>query len=670
MKRNYRNIVALILITSVCVLSGCIKVLSTDPANGSTSVPLNKSVRIILNREANPDTVKAGTLIVKDDSNRAVAGEIICSGKEILFTPQTLFAKGMKYSVTLKKQIKDKIGIGLKEYTFSFATASSSPEPLLMPHVLSVSPADGSSNIAFDASIRVKFDTPLLVSSVNSKSFIVKDSYGTSLNGDFSFSGDMKSLTFRPASPFSFMTKYNILLESMISSNIGIRLERSLGFSFTTEAEKKWDTPTPFLINNSTFGGTADLAMDNNGNAIVVFEEYDNLNHWVSRCEFRNKAWGEVEKMSISGNNASYPKVVMNDNNEAIIIWTEWYETYTGEGEDPVYTQELFSSSYKNGEWSVPERVEGMDNCISIALSNNGDAILTGYTLDDMYYINITGLELKEFIDGSWNNTLVKKIDTEEYCARNVQLEIDDSGNAIVTWLKDDYRECPSFFMKRNSHIWTEPEEIKSDALEKTILVLNRYGDLIADGILNKLFSWLLDPVRAEKNTKNNIIRRDVSEENGYHLTKKGDSVFLSWREYYHSHLALNNDRFYSYSSEYIDGEWTAPMLATNMSICKMDTWNLARPFRLDIDGRDNAVLAWPQREDQSGNFWSRDYGYYRIFRNEYRSGIWNYESKQISTAGRYSDYPKVAMDRKGNAIIIWQEWDGSKWQVFKNEYR
>jgi hypothetical protein len=32
--------------------------------------------------------------------------------------------------------------------------------------------------------------------------------------------------------------------------------------------------------------------------------------------------------------------------------------------------------------------------------------------------------------------------------------------------------------------------------------------------------------------------------------------------------------------------------------------------------------------------------------------------------------YSKIAMDKKGNALIIWQEWDGSKWQIFKTEYR
>ena len=146
--------------------------------------------------------------------------------------------------------------------------------------------------------------------------------------------------------------------------------------------------------------------------------------------------------------------------------------------------------------------------------------------------------------------------------------------------------------------------------------------------------------------------------------------MFFAWREYFNAYQTYNKNRFYIYSAEYIDGEWTAPMLATKMSICKLDIWNLARPFRLDIDGRGNAVMAWPQREDQSGTYWIRDYGCYRIFRNEYRSGIWNYDTKQISTEGRYSDYPRVAMDMKGNAIIIWQEWDGSRWQLFKTEYR
>jgi hypothetical protein len=667
MKTKSGNLLTAVLISALIVLSGCIKVVSTDPADGSRDVPVNKTVSIIFNTKVNPDTVNAGTLIVKDGSGRIIPGDITCSGKEILFTPQNLFAKGTEYSVTLKKQIKDKIGTGLKEYAFSFTTASSTPDPSSMPHVLSVSPADGSTNIAFDASIMVKFDTAILGSSVNSKSFVVKDSEGTRINGDFSFSGDMKSLIFRPASPLAFLTEYNVRLENMISSNKGIRLEKSSGFSFTTETEKKWDNPGPVLTDSETSEGAPDLAMDNNGNAIIVFVECDNQKSWISRCEFRNGAWGPVERISSSRNDAGTPKVVMNDKNEAMIVWTEWYATYTSEEEDPVYTEELFSSSYRDGHWSSPELVQGLNNYISVALGNNGDAILAGHLVDGL---NLVGLGLKEFKDGSWNNIPLKEIDTDEYNAINVQLEIDDSGDAIVTWLKDDNEERPSFFMKRNSYIWTEPVEIKPDTLEKTIPVSNRYEELIADGILNKIFSWMLDPVRTGSDMRINLVRRGTSEENGYHLAKKGDSVFLSWREYYTAYQTYNKNRYYTYSAEYIDGEWTDPMLATNMSICKLDIWNLGKTFRLDIDGRGNAVMAWPQREDQSGTFWFRDYGCYRIFRNEYRGGIWNYESKQISTAGRYSDNPKVAMDRKGNAIIVWQEWDGSRWQLFKTEYR
>jgi hypothetical protein len=668
MKKNYRNILTVVFLISVFLLGGCIKVISTDPADGSEGVPVNKAVRMVLNREVNPGTVNAGTLIVKDSSGSIIPGDIVCNGKEVFFTPQTLFAKGTKYSVTLKKQIKDKMGTGLKEYLFSFTTASSSPDPSLMPHVLSVSPSDGSTGIAFDAPVRVRFDTAVLGSSVNSKSFVVTDGEGTRINGNFSFSDDMKSLSFIPVNPFAFLTEYTVRLENKISSNKGIRLEKGISLSFTTEAEKKWNTPAAFMTDNGTFGGYADLAMDSNGNAIVAFVEVDDVKSWISRCEFRNGAWGGVQKISMSRNNAGAPKVVMNDNDEAIIVWTEWDKTYTGEDENPVYTQELFSSLYRNGEWSSPELVQGMNNYISIALGNDGDAILAGYLLDDNF--NILGLGIKEFRDGSWNNMPLKKIDTNEYNVINVQLEIDDSGDAIVTWLKDDNNDRPSFFMKRNSHIWTGPEEIKTDTFDKTIPILNRYGDNVADGILNCIFSWIIDPVRSGSDTSINIVRRDTTEENGYHLAKKGDFVFLAWREYFTAYQTYNKNRYYTYSAEYINGEWTVPMLATNMSICKLDIWNLARAFRLDIDGRGNAVMAWPQREDQSGTYWFRDYGCYRIFRNEYRSGIWNYESQQISTAGRYSDYPRVAMDRKGNAIIIWQEWDGSRWQLFKTEYR
>lgn len=41
-----------------------------------------------------------------------------------------------------------------------------------------------------------------------------------------------------------------------------------------------------------------------------------------------------------------------------------------------------------------------------------------------------------------------------------------------------------------------------------------------------------------------------------------------------------------------------------------------------------------------------------------------------VSPDGTIADYPDVAVDRAGNALVAWRQWDGSNWQVYLSERR
>jgi hypothetical protein len=64
---------------------------------------------------------------------------------------------------------------------------------------------------------------------------------------------------------------------------------------------------------------------------------------------------------------------------------------------------------------------------------------------------------------------------------------------------------------------------------------------------------------------------------------------------------------------------------------------------------------------------------YGQIFRSEYHNGSWmnpNNIADNISPDGGDADYPNVAVDNDGNALIVWRQSDGSNTQVFVSEYR
>ena len=115
------------------------------------------------------------------------------------------------------------------------------------------------------------------------------------------------------------------------------------------------------------------------------------------------------------------------------------------------------------------------------------------------------------------------------------------------------------------------------------------------------------------------------------------------------------------FMSEYRNGNWTHPAdLNDNIS---PDGRDVSEGPRAAMDGSGNALVVWHQA-DGTGS---------KIFMSEYRGGSWTHPSTvtdNISTDGQDASNPQVAMDGSGNAIIVWEQYDGADWQIYMSEYR
>ncbi|MCD6497139.1 MAG: hypothetical protein J7M25_02410 [Deltaproteobacteria bacterium] len=81
------------------------------------------------------------------------------------------------------------------------------------------------------------------------------------------------------------------------------------------------------------------------------------------------------------------------------------------------------------------------------------------------------------------------------------------------------------------------------------------------------------------------------------------------------------------------------------------------------MDDNGNAIIVWQQSDGSS----------LQIFKAEYRNGQWTIPADltdNIGPDGQDAVGPEVAMDDNGNAIIVWEQSDGSNIQIFKSEYR
>lgn len=99
-------------------------VVSTDPANDATNVPVNKTLTVTFSEDVQEGPAY-GSISVKDASGNAVAVTKSIAGKVLTIRPNADLAYSTKYTVTIPAgAVKDVAGNELaKAYVFSFTTA-------------------------------------------------------------------------------------------------------------------------------------------------------------------------------------------------------------------------------------------------------------------------------------------------------------------------------------------------------------------------------------------------------------------------------------------------------------------------------------------------------------------------------------------------------------------
>ncbi len=112
--------------------------------------------------------------------------------------------------------------------------------------------------------------------------------------------------------------------------------------------------------------------------------------------------------------------------------------------------------------------------------------------------------------------------------------------------------------------------------------------------------------------------------------------------------------------SEYRNGTWAHPV-DTDDSILP-DFQYVYNPS-VAISDNGDSLIVWNQSDN------SRD----QVFLSEYRNGTWTHpvdSSDNISPNGNDVNNPKAYINASGESLIVWQQFDGSNNQIFMSEYR
>jgi hypothetical protein len=376
--------------------------------------------------------------------------------------------------------------------------------------------------------------------------------------------------------------------------------------------DKVWTYPSDLDNNISPDAQNAwypSCAMDNNGNALLVWEQYNGQDNQIFMSEYRDGVWTHPEHLqdniSLEGNNARYVKAAMDNNGNALVVW----EQSNGS------TYQIYKSEYRDGIWTHPQHLgdnlspEGQDaGNPQVAMSDSGHALVVWTQSDGMN----DQIFKSEYRDGVWTHPehLKDNICPDGQDAGEPQAAMDEGGDAVIVWTQSDGTEDHIYKSEYHEGMWTYPFHL---------------GDHIS-------------------REGGDAGQPDVAMESG------GDAIVV-WKQAVLQEIHV-------YKSVYQEGVWTHP--AHQGEYFSPAGGNASHPD-VAMEGSDHALVVWKQTVE----------GEDRIFKSEYREGVWTHPSSKtdyISPTGPNALSPKVSIDPSGNAIVVWMQLDGSNFQIFKSE--
>ncbi|MDY6934825.1 MAG: hypothetical protein SVZ03_11490 [Spirochaetota bacterium] len=440
------------------------------------------------------------------------------------------------------------------------------------------------------------------------------------------------------------------------------------------EAPKAWKLPSGPTDNISPDNNDAtnpQIAMDNNENAIIVWEQENSSGILqIFKSEYRSKIWTHPvnlnDNISPDNNDATNPQVAMDNNENAIIVW---------EQEDSSGNTQIFMSEYRSKIWTHPENVEdnispNTEHAINprVAMDNTGNVMIVWEQKDNSGKLQIFK---SEYRSGIWTHpaNLDDNVSPNTEHATNTRVAMDNTENVMIVWeQKDNSGKLQIFKSEYRSGIWTHPANLNdnvspdSEDAEHPQVAMDNSGNAMIvweqkdnSGKLQIFKSEYRSGIWTHPaNLDDNVSPDSEDAEHPQVAMDNSGNAIISWRQLDSSH------NWQIFMSEYSSGTWKHP--ANYDDNISPDNEDAMYP-RIAMDNGDNHIIVWRQDDGSS----------YQIFKSEYRNRTWTHPAdindRISSISGDVSD-PNVAMDNIGNTVIVWSQSDTSDDQIFISEYR
>jgi hypothetical protein len=465
---------------------------------------------------------------------------------------------------------------------------------------LTASPAPGAVGVQPQALPRMSFSETLSAASVSTQSFSLRSATGA-VAGTVQVQGD--AATFVPSTPLVKGTRYTLLASADIASSSGKSLSTAVSLSFTVQ-DAQWQGAWLLESNNSSYADTPEIAFDPQGNAVAVWVQdaggvsgIENI--WASRYSATTGLWTAPQLIETDDSGAAlHPKAAMDSAGNAVVVWHQ-------------------SDGNRNAVWS--------------------NRYLAG--------------------SSSWSGATLLGSDSQGQ-AEFAQLAIDAAGNVLAVW--HQYNPLGNSIMARRFdrllNLWGTPQPIESNqpsAVLSPQLAMNARGDAV---VVWQAFSGTRSDIMASRHsastgswTSPGLLETnnagDASEPQAA-IDAQGN-ITAVWYQSDGSVTSIWANRFH------------APSLAwSGAFLLESDDSGDAEDVQLAVDVAGNVLVVWDQTINGGTRVWSQ--------RFDAAANSWNAAPTRLSNVLAYT--PRIGFDSTGNALIAWEQYDDSA-AVYSSRY-
>ena len=355
-----------------------------------------------------------------------------------------------------------------------------------------------------------------------------------------------------------------------------------------------WGTAQLIETNNAGNVGYADVAINDNGEAIAVWHQFDGTRNNVWANTYNGNTWGTAQLIETNNaGNAFEPKVAIDSSGRALVLWNQIENGKIN----------IWVNRYAGNAWSTAQHLVtgNVGNAIikQVDMDTSGNAIAVGHQSDGTR--NNIWATMYTVATNTWGDAQLLENDNVGD-AFNAQIDINTSGHAVVAWEQFDGTRYNIWSNTYDGNSWSAPEllEYGGGNAQYVSLDMNDNGDVFVvweqrDSNLN----YDIWSNRFDGNTWGSAERIETNSSVGYYakiVVDNNRKAIAIWQQ------ADAAGVFNVWSNRFDGNTWGSAQLVDVNNIGNIGAQHIA------MDNNGNALAVWHRHDGIRNNIWTSSF--------------------------------------------------------------